>query len=102
MALEIIQGADPIKETGKIKLDRKLWQDADGNVVEDGDPSAAVLIGSEGKELPIAQARQFGLVNADGKLIEPGAKAEEPKPKSAPAKPRTPAKKKPRTPAKSK
>lgn len=101
MGLEIIKGADPVTETGKVKLDRKLWQDADGNVVEDGDPAATILIGPEGRELPIAQAREFGLVDADGKLIQPT----EPEPASsddAPAKPRTPAKKKPRTPAKSK
>lgn len=103
MGLEIIKGADPVTETGKVKLDRKLWQDADGNVVEDGDPSAAILIGPEGRELPVAQARKFGLVDADGKLIQPSTENEPaPEPKKAPAKPRTPAKKKPRTPAKSK
>lgn len=92
MALEIIKGRDPIHETGKVLIDRKLWLDAEGNVVEDGDPTAATLLASEGKRLPIAEAKRHGLVGEDGKLIEP---------KSTP-KPRTPAKKKPRTPAKKK
>ena len=103
MGLEIIKGRDPIHETGKVLIDRKLWLDAEGNVVEDGDPTAATLLASEGKRLPIAEAKRHGLVGEDGKLIEPKSTPEPAAPaeKAAP-KPRTPAKKKPRTPAKKK
>ena len=45
-----------------MRLDRKLWLTADkSEVVEDGDPRAAFLLGSEGAEVPDAEADRLGL-----------------------------------------
>ncbi|MBS3927088.1 MAG: hypothetical protein KGZ65_00085 [Sphingomonadales bacterium] len=106
MGLEIIQGPDPVKN-GKVRLPRRLYLDADGQIVEVGDKSAAFLLGAEGATITYDRAREVGLIDADGKLIDPAEQpAAEPAKEEAPAKPapkpRTPAKKKPRTPAKSK
>jgi len=43
--------------------DRRLWLDAEGNVVEDGDPKAHSLLASgPGKKIPAAKARALGLM----------------------------------------
>jgi hypothetical protein len=42
--------------------DRRLYLDADGNVVEAGDPAAATLLVGEGGNLPLARAEELGLV----------------------------------------
>lgn len=43
--------------------DRRLWLDAEGKVVEDGDPKAhSLLISGPGKKIPEAQARALGLM----------------------------------------
>lgn len=43
-------------------LDRKVWLTADkGEVVEDGDPRAAFLLGNEGVEIPDDEAKRLGL-----------------------------------------
>lgn len=45
-----------------MKLDRKLWLTADkSKVVEDGSPDAAFLLGTEGTEVPDAEAERLGV-----------------------------------------
>lgn len=45
----------------KIKVDRRLWLDADGRVVEDGDPAAAFLFAAgPGYEVSEADAKEAG------------------------------------------
>lgn len=47
----------------RITLDRKLWYTSDhSEVVEDGDPRAAFLLGSKGKQISQAEAERLGLV----------------------------------------
>lgn len=46
----------------KYVTDRKLWLTADRErVVEDGDPEAAHLLASKGKELPADVVKRYGL-----------------------------------------
>ena len=45
-----------------MKLDRTLWLTADRDrVVEEGDPEAAYLLGTAGKEIPDDEAKRLGL-----------------------------------------
>ena len=45
-----------------MRLDRRLWLTADRDrVVEEGDPDAAFLLGTAGKEIPDAEAERLGL-----------------------------------------
>lgn len=46
----------------KYITDRRLWLNADkSRVVEDGDPEAAFLLASKGKELDAATVERYGL-----------------------------------------
>lgn len=47
--------------------DRRLYLTKDGAVVEANDPAKLTLLVSEGGTLTEAQARQYGLVDEDGK-----------------------------------
>ena len=59
MALEFIK----LQTTPRVKLDRKLWYTADrSRVVEDGDPRAASLLGTAGKEVELEEAIRVKLV----------------------------------------
>ena len=50
--------------------DRRLYLDAAGNVVEEGDPGGAWLLVIEGGTLDMARARELGLVDAaEGKQV---------------------------------
>lgn len=42
------------------KVDRKLWLDAEGNLVEDGDPDAAILWHTPGDEITDEEADAVG------------------------------------------
>lgn len=45
-----------------MELDRRLWLTADREeVVEDGDPKAAFLLGNEGTEVPDEEAKRLGV-----------------------------------------
>ena len=45
-----------------MKLDRTLWLTADRDkVVEDGDPKAAFLLGTAGKDVPDDEAKRLGI-----------------------------------------
>lgn len=44
------------------KSDRRLYLDAEGKVVEADDPSRAQLLVSKGGEIPMEDARRYGLV----------------------------------------
>ena len=46
--------------------DRRLWLDAEGNVVEDGDPTAHSLLCTPGKKIPEALAVRLGLMAPSG------------------------------------
>ena len=68
-----------------MKLDRTLWLTADREkVVEDGDPRAAFLLGTAGKDVPDAEAQRLGIT---GKKAPAAKQAPEPanKARSAPA-----------------
>jgi len=43
-----------------VTVDRRLWLDADGNLVEDGDPAAAFLWAGKGREVRKADADEAG------------------------------------------
>ena len=59
MALEFIK----LQTTPRVKLDRKLWYTEDhSRVVEDGDPRAAFLFGTAGKEVELEEAIRVKLV----------------------------------------
>lgn len=46
-------------------LDRKMWLTADkSEVVEDGDPRAAFLLGGAGTDVPDSEAERLGLTAA--------------------------------------
>ena len=50
--------------------DRRLYLDAAGTVVEEGDPASATLLVIEGGTLDMARARELGLVDAaEGKQV---------------------------------
>lgn len=49
-----------------VTVDRRVWLDADGHAVEDGDPAAATLLaGSAGDEITAAQAAAANYVPRD-------------------------------------
>lgn len=100
MGLEIIT-PDP-KPGRKVKLDRRLYLNAEGKVVEDGDKSAAFLLGAEGATISYDRALEVGLIDEDGKTVAPKTAEAPATAEPEQAKPRTPANKKPRTPAKNK
>lgn len=84
------------KEAGgaRVKLDRRLCLSAAGKLVEDGDPEAATLYGSAGKEVPRAEFEALGGIakSAAKPKAEPVAKPKpdpKPEPKKAPAKRKT-------------
>jgi hypothetical protein len=45
------------------KADRRLYLSEDGRVVEEGDEAARTLLIGEGSEMPLADARKYGLVD---------------------------------------
>jgi hypothetical protein len=97
MALTIYEN----KEAGaaRVKLDRRIYKDAAGKLVEEGDPSAAILYGSVGKEVPRAEFEALGGV-VGVEAAEP-APVVEPEPEPAP-KPKRKPKAKPKAKAKAK
>lgn len=69
-----------------MKLDRTLWLTSDRDrVVEDGDPEAAFLLGTAGKEIPDAEAERLGIEPASKKAQAEEKKADEPADKAAAA-----------------
>lgn len=58
------------------KSDRRLYLDAEGNVVEQSDPKKVKLLVGKGGELPMAEARQYGLVQDEPGDAAAEAKAE--------------------------
>ena len=68
-----------------MKLDRTLWLTAGRDrVVEDGDPEAAFLLGTAGKEIPDAEAERLGLVGKPKAAPVEEKQAEESANKQAP------------------
>lgn len=61
MALEITTLKDKEHNVSKFKSDRRLWETADGRIVEDGDPDAAILHAAPGKPISAEVAEQFGI-----------------------------------------
>lgn len=58
----------------KYVTDRRLWLSADkSKVVEDGDPEAAFLLASAGKELDEATVKRYGLKPPADKQVERSA-----------------------------
>jgi hypothetical protein len=73
-------GAAELMPEGRIfvahKSDRRLYLDAEGNVVEADNPKKLTLLVAEGGELPMDQARQYGLVQDEPGDAAAEAKAE--------------------------
>lgn len=44
------------------KSDRRLYLNAEGKVVDEGDPSRVTLLVGKGGEIPMEEARRYGLV----------------------------------------
>lgn len=58
------------------KATKRLYLSVDGTrAVEEGDPQANTLLVNEGGELPLADARRYGLVQEEEAAAEPQAKA---------------------------
>jgi hypothetical protein len=57
--IDNLEGAD----TPMWKSDRRLWRTEQGLVVEDGDVNAAFLFATEGDYIPLAVARDLGIVD---------------------------------------
>lgn len=61
-------GLTEVPMPSKFVTDRKLWLTADRErVVEDGDPEAAFLLASAGKEIDAATVERYGLDAAAAK-----------------------------------
>lgn len=58
----VLNWTSPEPPAGKWVSDRRLWLDANGAVVEDGDPAAAFLLVTKGGTLPLNVAKSHGLV----------------------------------------
>ena len=54
-------------------VDRRLYLDKDGNVVEAKDPNRVKLLAAEGTEIPMADARRYGLVTEAAEKAAPEA-----------------------------
>lgn len=59
------------------KSDRRLYLDAEGNVVEANDPKKRTLLVGKGGELPMEDARRYGLVG-DEPAQKPAEAAQKP------------------------
>ncbi len=55
------------KEKPMVTFGTRLFLTADQRVVEEGDPDALQLLAGENAEIPLAIARQYGLVDEHGK-----------------------------------
>jgi hypothetical protein len=55
------------------KSDRRLYLDAEGKVVEADNPSRAQLLVSKGGEIPMEDARRYGLVEEATERAAPQA-----------------------------
>jgi hypothetical protein len=65
--------------------DKRLYLDADGNVVDEGDPRAATLLVGEGGQLSDEDAKKYGLTSkAKAEPVEEKA-VNEPRPNKAKA-----------------
>lgn len=53
-------------DAGTFTASRRLYLDADGNVVEHDSPHKSSLLVAEGGTLPMKRARELGLVGEDG------------------------------------
>jgi hypothetical protein len=62
------------------KADKRYYLTEDGKVVEEGDAAARTLLIGEGGEMPLADARKYG-------LVDEGAAEEVPAEKATPAAP---------------
>lgn len=54
-----------------VTADRRLWSDKNGELVEDGDPRAAVLFCGAGQELTKAQVKASGYEPLNSKEADP-------------------------------
>lgn len=56
---------------GSMVADRRLWLSADrANVLEEGDPGAALLLAGEGSEIAPDEAARLGLELVDGRIVQ--------------------------------
>lgn len=90
MALEIHKKEGKQVSTGKYKFTERVYATVTGEIVPEGDPAAATLVGTPGKTIPMVQAEALGLVSKP----KPAAKKPARAPVKAPAKKRALARKK--------
>lgn len=96
MALTIYENKEATVDT-KVKIDRRLYKNAAGRIVEEGDPSARFLFCSAGKLVDRAELEAAGGSVEVAEVVveaEPTVEPEAPKPKPKPKKKKAPAKKK--------
>ena len=93
MGLTIVAPRDE-PEGGSVKVDRRLYLNKAGELVEDGDPGATCLYASKGKRVSRVEFEDLGGEIVDPDDVEPEAKPAKPaKAKKAPAKKKAKAKK---------
>ncbi len=51
------------------RLEKRTYATADGELVDENDERAAVLVGAEGAEIPDDVAARYGLVNGDAPVV---------------------------------
>ena len=72
MSVTIVYSGAGLSHGGTITLDRKLWLTADrGTVVEDGDVRARYLLGVNGDEITVEEARRLDILDDDTPDPEP-------------------------------
>ncbi|MCP4871631.1 MAG: hypothetical protein GY898_23220 [Proteobacteria bacterium] len=59
MALTIQENKDATQD--RVVADRKIWVDAEGQAVEDGDPAAKILFCTAGTMVSKAKAKELGI-----------------------------------------
>lgn len=52
----------------QLKADRRLWLTRDRQVVEDGDPRAAILLAGKGQYIPATEVERLGLEVRGGRV----------------------------------
>ncbi len=76
-------------DSGKYTSDERLYLNAKGEVVKEGDPKATSLLVGEGSEISAEDAEKYGLLKAEADAPE----GEDKKAKKAADKPAAPAEK---------
>lgn len=80
--MALLYEAHPNKQM--FTLDRRVYTDAAGTLVEADNPARLTLVGAAGAAIPLADAQRLGLAGADGAPVGPPKPAPQPAPAPAP------------------